>query len=102
MCMRRVACAAIAVSVFAAGSAAAQPIVPDITAAIIIRAAFAKREVRIAPKSTVRIEMDRMRVAPAGFVEDRMDVTLTRRWPGAVSFRSESGIEFDVAPHAGL
>ena len=100
--MRRVACAAIAVGVLAAGSAAAQPIVPDITADILSRAAFAKREVRIAPNSSVRIEMDRMRIAPAGLVDDRIDVTLTRRWPGAVSFRSESGLEFDVAPHAGL
>jgi hypothetical protein len=102
MCMRRVACAAIAVGVVAAGSAAAQPIVPDITADILNRAAFATREVRISPNSSVRIEMDRMRVAPAGFVDDRIDVTLTRRWPGAVSFRTERGIEFDVAPHAGL
>jgi hypothetical protein len=101
--MRRVACAAIAVGVAAAaGSAAAQPIVPDITSDILNRAAFARHEVRISPNSSVRIEMDRMRIAPAGLVDDRIDVTLTRRWPGAVSFRTERGIEFDVAPHAGL
>lgn len=98
--MRRVACAAIAMSI-AAGSAAAQPIVPDITADILNRAAFSQ-QVRISPRDTVRVDVDRLRIAPAGFVDDRIDVTLTRRWPGAVSFRTERGLEFDVAPHAGL
>lgn len=98
--MRRVAYAAVALSI-AAGSAAAQPIVPDITTDILNRAAFSQA-VRISPRDTVRIEADRLRIAPAGFLDDRVDVTLTRRWPGAVSFRSESGLEFDVAPHAGL
>src|SRR5689334_6545828 len=103
MCMRRMAVAAISLCVTgAAGSAAAQTLVPDITADILNRAAFATHEVRLSERSSVRIESDRLRTAPAGFVDDRVDVTLVRRWPNAVSFRSESGLEFDVAPHAGL
>ena len=101
--MRRVALAAVTLGVAAAaGSAAAQTRVPDITTDILNRAAFATHEVRLSPRDSVRIETDRLRIAPAGFVDDRVDVTLVRRWPNAVSFRSESGLEFDVAPHAGL
>lgn len=101
--MRRMACAAISLCVAgAAGGAAAQQLVPDLTADILNRAAFASREVRISDRDTLRIDSDRLRIAPAGLVDDRVDLTLTRRWPGAVSFRSEGGLEFDVAPHAGL
>jgi hypothetical protein len=89
--MRRVAVAAITLGFVAAGQAAAQPIVPDITADILNRAAF-----------QVRVETDRDLRQPAWLADDRVDVTLVRRWPSAVSFRSEGGLEFDVAPHAGL
>lgn len=91
--MRRVACAAIALTIaaVAAGQASAQTLVPDITADLLNRAAF-----------TVRVETDRDVRTPAWLADDRIDVTLVRNWPGALSFRSESGLEFDVAPHAGL
>jgi hypothetical protein len=101
--MRRPAVAAIALCVAAAaGSAAAQPLVPDLTADLLNRAAFASREVRISDHDTVRVDIDRLRIAPVGFADDRVDLTLTRRWPGAVTFVSKRGLEFDVAPHAGL
>lgn len=89
--MRWVALAAVTLGVAAAGEAAAQTIVPDITKDILNRAAF-----------QVRVETDRDVRTPAWLSDERVDVTLVRRWPGAVTFRSESGLEFDVAPHAGL
>lgn len=101
--MRGVAYAAIAMSVAAAAPAAAQTFVPDITADILNRAAYADSfELRLSQKDTVRIDTDRLRIAPAGSVDDRIDISLTRRWPGAVSFVSGGGLEFDVIPHAGL
>ena len=98
--MRRLACAAAALTFAAGGSAGAQTLSPD---DILGRAAYAQRvEAQVSRQDTVRIDTDRLRIAPAGSVDDRIDVTLTRRWPGAVSFVSKSGVEFDVIPHAGL
>lgn len=102
--MRRPAVAAVTLvmAAVAAGSAAAQAPVPDITLDILNRAAFATREVRLTSHDSLRIDADRLRLAPPGLTDNRVDVTLVRRWPGAVSFRSEGGLEFDVAPHAGF
>lgn len=86
--MRRLACAAIALTFAAGGPAGAQTLAAD---DILNRAAY-----------TLRIDTERLRIAPAGSVDERIDITLTRRWPGAVSFVSRGGVEFDVIPHAGL
>lgn len=98
--MRRLAWAAIALTFAAGGSAGAQTLSPD---DILGRAAYAQRvEAQVSRQDSVRIDTDRLRIAPAGSVDDRIDITLTRRWPGAVSFVSQGGLEFDVIPHAGL
>lgn len=103
---------------------------PDLTADLLNSAAFAPREayapaegpiewrsgeMRLSaraggPVDTVRINIGGTLRTPGGlpldldrgeFDADRFDVTVIRSWPGAVKFASE-GLEFDVAPHAGL
>jgi hypothetical protein len=105
--MRRVILAAVTLSVSAAaaGSAAGQRLAPpNLTADILNRAAFVDRsEVRISPRDTLEFDVEAPPpTSPAGYAEERLDLSLKRSWPGAVSFRSDSGLEFEVAPHAGL
>jgi len=105
--MRRVASAAIALTVAAAGSAVAQPrditpLVTKNTAAILNDAAFAPRgEVKISQRTSLRIQVDAIPLTPGGVAADTYNVTLVRRWPKAVSFSTDN-LDFDVAPHAGL
>lgn len=103
--MRRVILAAVTLglSSAAAGSAAAQQRVPDITADILNRAAFVDRsEVKLSKRNTVTFGIEAPPpIAPAGYADERLELSLKRSWPGAVNFVSD-GLEFEVAPHAGL
>lgn len=128
--MRWVALGAIALSSLGGGAASAQGPTPDLTAELLNNAAFARREayapgegpvlwrsgeVRLSgqddgPVDSVRIHIGGTLRTPGGlplnperggFDADTFDLTLTRRWPGAVRFASD-GLEFDVVPHAGL
>lgn len=104
---------------------------PDLTVEILNNAAFApgqayapgggavlwrSGEVRLTPGDRTTGPVDTLRIHVGGtlrmpgglplnldrgqFDADSFDVTVTRNWP-AVSFMSD-GLEFDVAPHAGL
>lgn len=104
---RRLLAAVILGATSAAGAAAAQTHVPDLTAKLsaelLNRAAFVdETDVRLSRRDTLRLDRQAgPPTAPAGYSDDRLDLSLRRSWPGAVSFVSE-GLEFEVAPHAGL
>lgn len=104
--MRRVILAAVTLGVSAvAGAAAGQPLAPpNLTADILNRAAFVDRsEVRISKRDTLKFDKEAPPpTSPAGYADERLELSLKRSWPGAVSFTSDSGLEFEVAPHAGL
>jgi hypothetical protein len=110
MRMRRVILAAVTLGVCsaAAGSAAGQALAPDLTAKltadVLNRAAFVDRgEVKLSKRNTLKVDKEAPPpTAPAGYADERLELSLKRSWPGAVSFTSESGLEFEVAPHAGL
>lgn len=111
---------AIVLGLASANGAAAQTLAPDITSdvthAALRDAAFApttavvvwqSSEVRLSdrqdgPVDSVRINIGSVQRLP-GFApeDDRIDVTLVRSWPKAVSFQSDK-LAFDIAPHAGF
>ncbi|WP_374469148.1 lipid A-modifier LpxR family protein [Phenylobacterium sp.] len=129
--MRRLAFAAIVLSMGGAGSAAAQahPSAPHSSARALNQAAFAEREAVVAGHPTrfssgeVQISsrskgpVDSLRVSVAGVVDGPgglptdpararfeardYDVSLIRTWPAAVSFEAGK-FDLDVSPHAGV
>jgi len=112
---------AIVLGLAAANGAAAQGVVPDLTpeisrAAALHDAAFEatsavmawqSSEVRLSGRDDGAVDSLRINVGSPmrlpGFApeDDRVDVTLVRSWPKAVSFQSDK-LAFDIAPHAGF
>lgn len=107
--MRRAILAAVTVGLAtaAAGAAAGQQRVPDISAKlaadVLNRAAFVdSSQVKLSRRSTLTFDTEAPPpTSPTGYADERLDLSLKRSWPGAVNFVSD-GLEFEVAPHAGL
>ena len=84
--MRSAALVVVLMSLAAAGAAAAQTRVPDLSAALDLKgAAFVQTPA----------------LTPRGFDDDRLGEVALKRWPKALSFSSDT-LEFEVAPHAGF
>jgi hypothetical protein len=118
--MRRLAGMAIALGTLAgAHAAAAQDVARMLNEAAFSNETYAVGKgpvlrrsgaVKLSGKSSLEIGVGGVLRTPAGlplnlergqFDGRDVDVTLVRRWPGAVAFRSD-GLQVEVAPHAGL
>jgi hypothetical protein len=112
--MRTMAWGAISLMCLAAAPAAAQTRVSK-SAQALREAAFAPRtyksgEIRLKQAPDGAVDSLRVNVASAlrltaglPIADSRtLDITLIRTWPQAFSLATDSGLEFDVSPHAGF